>query len=146
MNKKLVAAFGWTAVAAAMQARAADSTEPAQLEEVKVTGTRIQHVGMTTPTPVTSVSLDELTNLAPTTIINALVELPQFYGSATTANFNTGANGFFTSPGGGSLPARDSGRSGHRSHARPNRQRYRSGRQALPDRLRIRDGATVGSQ
>ncbi|HEY4214294.1 MAG TPA: TonB-dependent receptor [Steroidobacteraceae bacterium] len=109
MNKKLVAAFVCAAVTAALQARAADSTEPAQLEEVKVTGTRIQHVGMTTPTPVTSVSLDELTNLAPTTIINALVELPQFYGSATTANFNTGANGFFTSPGGGSLNLRGMG-------------------------------------
>ena len=109
MNKKLVAAFVCAAVTAALQARAAESTEPAQLEEVKVTGTRIQHVGMTTPTPVTSVSLDELTNLAPTTIINALVELPQFYGSATTANFNTGANGFFTSPGGGSLNLRGMG-------------------------------------
>ncbi len=110
MKKKLVAACACTAVGAALQAHAADSTDqPPQIEEVEVTGTRIQHVGMTTPTPVTSVSLDELTSMAPTTLIDALVELPQFYGSATTSNFNTGANGFFTSPGGGSLDLRGLG-------------------------------------
>ncbi|MGC1459446.1 MAG: TonB-dependent receptor [Steroidobacteraceae bacterium] len=108
MKKKLIAAYICAAVAAAMQARAADT--PAQpLEEVEVTGTRIQHIGTTSPTPVTSVTLDELTSMAPTTLINALVELPQFYGSATTSNFNTGANGFFTSPGGGSLDLRGLG-------------------------------------
>src|SRR5690242_187076 len=107
MKKTLVAAFVCAAVAAAMQAQAADgptasstassgSAPAAAIEEVKVTGSRIQSVGVTTPTPVTSVTLDELTNMAPTTIINALVQLPQFYGSATTSNFNTGANGFFT--------------------------------------------------
>jgi iron complex outermembrane recepter protein len=121
MKKHSIAACVCVAVAAAMQARGADSNDvpqaPAQaqteaqakLEEVEVTGSRIQHVGMTTPTPVTSVSLDELTSMAPTTMINALVELPQFYGSATTANFNTGANGFFVSPGGGSLNLRGLG-------------------------------------
>jgi iron complex outermembrane recepter protein len=119
MKKTLVAAFVCAAVAAAMQAQAADGpaatatassgSAPTAIEEVKVTGTRIQTVGMTTPTPVTSVTLDELTNMAPTTIINALVQLPQFYGSATTSNFNTGANGFFVSPGGGSLNLRGMG-------------------------------------
>jgi iron complex outermembrane receptor protein len=108
MNKKLISIYVYAAVAAAMQARAADPTDQ-PLQEIEVTGTRIQHVGMTTPTPVTSVSLDELTSMAPTTLIDALVELPQFYGSATTSNFNTGANGFFTSPGGGSLNLRGLG-------------------------------------
>ncbi|HTY93304.1 MAG TPA: TonB-dependent receptor [Steroidobacteraceae bacterium] len=107
MNTKLMSACVCAAVAAALQARAAEQTE--QLQEVEVTGTRIQHVGMTTPTPVTAVSIDELTAMAPTTLIDALVELPQFYGSATTSNFNTGANGFFTSPGGGSLNLRGMG-------------------------------------
>jgi iron complex outermembrane receptor protein len=107
MKKQLIAVYVAAAIAAAVQAKAADSTD--QVEEVQVTGTRIQHVGMTTPTPVTSVSLDELTSMAPTTLIDALVELPQFYGSATTSNFNTGANGFFTSPGGGSLDLRGLG-------------------------------------
>ena len=107
MRKKLMFVYVCAAVAAAMRARAADSTE--QLQEVEVTGTRIQHVGMTSPTPVTSVTIDELTAMAPTTLIDALVELPQFYGSATTSNFNTGANGFFTSPGSGSLDLRGLG-------------------------------------
>jgi len=119
MKKTVVAAYVCAAVAAAMQAQAADgpaapaasnaNAAPAAIEEVKVTGTRIQTVGMTTPTPVTSVTLDELTNMAPTTLINALVELPQFYGSATASNFNTGANGFFVSPGAGSLNLRGMG-------------------------------------
>ncbi len=108
MKKKLIAAYVCAAVAAAVQARAADTPEQ-PLQEVEVTGTRIQHIGTTSPTPVTSVTLDELTSMAPTTLINALVELPQFYGSATTSNFNTGANGFFTSPGGGSLDLRGMG-------------------------------------
>jgi iron complex outermembrane receptor protein len=108
MNKKLISVYVCAAVAAAMQAQAADSTDQ-QLQEVEVTGTRIQHIGMTSPTPVTSVSLEELTSMAPNTLIDALVELPQFYGSATTSNFNTGANGFFTSPGGGSLDLRGLG-------------------------------------
>jgi iron complex outermembrane recepter protein len=109
MKQKIIAAYVCAAIATAMQARAADSTEQQPLEEIQVTGTRIQHVGMTTPTPVTSVTLDELTNMAPTTLINALVQLPQFYGNATTSNFNTGANGFFVSPGGGSLDLRGMG-------------------------------------
>jgi outer membrane receptor protein involved in Fe transport len=121
MKQKLIAVYVCAAIAVAMQARAADSTDQPQpqpqlqppsqpqIEEVQITGTRIQHVGMTTPTPVTSVTLDELTSMQPTTLINALVELPQFYGSATTSNFNTGANGFFVSPGGGALNLRGMG-------------------------------------
>lgn len=88
---------------------ASSPAQPAGIEEVEVTGTRIQRLGMTTPTPVTSVSLNELTSMAPTTLIDAMVELPQFYGNASTSNFNTGANGFFTSPGGGSLDLRGMG-------------------------------------
>jgi outer membrane receptor protein involved in Fe transport len=117
MDKRFIAACVCMTVAAAMQARAAEEMprpqaqpqgEP-QLEVVQITGTRIQHVGMTTPTPVTSVTLDELSSMQPTTMINALVQLPQFYGSATSSNFNTGANGFFASPGGGSLNLRGMG-------------------------------------
>jgi iron complex outermembrane recepter protein len=125
MKLKLLA-MAALASAAAVGARAADQSPPAgvgptpasaataaaqpeSLDVVQVTGTRIQHIGMTTPTPVTSVSLGELTSMQPTTLINALTELPQFYGSATTSNFNTGANGFFASPGGGSLNLRGMG-------------------------------------
>jgi hypothetical protein len=51
MKKQLVALYVSATVAAAMQAAAADSTDQSQVQEVQVTGTRIQHVGMTTPTP-----------------------------------------------------------------------------------------------
>ena len=47
-----------------------------------VTGSRIaSHVGMTTPTPVTAVTAEELTALSPSTLISALSQLPQFYGN-----------------------------------------------------------------
>jgi iron complex outermembrane recepter protein len=76
---------------------------------VRVTGSRIQQTGMTTPTPVASLSMDELAAMAPGTLVEGLTQLPQFYGSATASNFNTGQNGFFVSPGGGSLNLRGIG-------------------------------------
>jgi hypothetical protein len=49
------------------------------LEEITITGSRIQRVtGMETPTPVTAVSIDELKVLSPGTLISALSQLPQF--------------------------------------------------------------------
>ena len=36
-------------------------------------------------------------------------QLPQFYANATASNFNSGVNGFFNSPGGGSLNLRGIG-------------------------------------
>jgi iron complex outermembrane receptor protein len=107
MKKKLLAAYACVAVAAAVRALCAEPGD--QIQEVQVTGSRIQNLGMTTPTPVAALSVDELTSMAPTTLINGLSELPQFYGSATSSNFNSGANGFFTSPGGGSLNLRGIG-------------------------------------
>ncbi len=53
------------------------------LEEVQVTGSRIQRSGMTTPTPVTAVSAEELINLAPGTLMDAMTQLPQFLANDT---------------------------------------------------------------
>jgi iron complex outermembrane recepter protein len=63
---------------------AAESSADASpaLEEVSITGTRIQREGMTTPTPVTDVSIDDLRLLAPTTLGAAMTQLPQFIGSS----------------------------------------------------------------
>ena len=72
------------------------------LEEVVVTGSRIQRSGMTTPVPVTAVTSDELSRMSPGNIIEAMTQLPQFYGSTTPTN----TAGFFTSPGAGSLNLR----------------------------------------
>ncbi len=52
------------------------------MEEVHVTGSRIQIDGMSTPTPVTSLSADDLHVMAPTTLGAAITQLPQFTNSA----------------------------------------------------------------
>ncbi len=75
------------------------------LEEITVTGSRIERSGMTTPTPVTSVSSEELSNMAPGAIIQALNQLPQFYGNTSIED----AGFFFTSPGSGNLNMRGLG-------------------------------------
>lgn len=69
---------------------------------ILVTGSRIVNVGMRAPTPVTSVSADELDALSPSTLISALSQLPQFYGNTN----NDVRSGFFGSPGAGNLNLR----------------------------------------
>jgi len=72
------------------------------LEEIISTGSRIRTSGMDTPNPVTVVTREELDVIAPTTLIEGLAELPQFYGSSTTQN----PGGFFTTTGAGTLNLR----------------------------------------
>lgn len=73
------------------------------LSEVIVTGTRITTAtGMSTPTPVTAVSADELQQMSPGTLVSALSKLPQFYGNTT----NDVVGAFFGSPGAGNLNLR----------------------------------------
>jgi iron complex outermembrane receptor protein len=109
MKKTVMVVTASVAIAATVRALCAEPTDQNVPEEVEVTGTRIQMSGMNAPTPVATLSADELNNMAPSTLINGLSQLPQFYGSATSSNFNSGANGFFTSPGGGSLNLRGIG-------------------------------------
>jgi len=97
------------AVAIAISAenvRAAQASTPAaeqELGEVVVTGSRITgSVGMTTPTPVTAVTADELAALSPSTLISAMSQLPQFYGNSN----NDVRSGFFGSGGSGNLNLR----------------------------------------
>jgi iron complex outermembrane recepter protein len=52
------------------------------LEEVTVTGSRIRATGMSTPTPVTVVEIEELANMAPGQLIDSLDQLPQFMNNA----------------------------------------------------------------
>ena len=54
-----------------------------EIEEITVTGSRIVRSGLTTPTPVTSINQGEMEKLAPTTVIDALAQLPQFINSDT---------------------------------------------------------------
>jgi iron complex outermembrane receptor protein len=88
-------------------ARAADTGS--EIEEVTVTGTRIQQKGMTTPTPVASLSVAEISEMAPGPIVESLGQLPQLYSSAAVSNFGSQVNNFFTSPGGGCLNLRGVG-------------------------------------
>src|SRR5690606_38177395 len=61
------------------------------LPEVEVTGTRLARDGMTTPTPVAALSRRELDELAPTTLMDALAQLPHFLNNDTpqTQSFGT---------------------------------------------------------
>ncbi|MBX5463605.1 MAG: TonB-dependent receptor [Steroidobacteraceae bacterium] len=79
---------------AGAQEPAAEATGTSAIQEVTVTGSRIeQTTGMSTPTPVTSMSLDELAKLAPTTLADALQQLPQFLQNASAATVGAGWTG-----------------------------------------------------
>jgi outer membrane receptor protein involved in Fe transport len=96
------------AISLAVPACAQDEPAPASGEQAKkeepivVTGSRIVNVGMDAPTPVTAVAAEELDVLAPTTLIAAMSQLPQFYGNTS----NDVRSGFFSSPGAGNLNLR----------------------------------------
>jgi iron complex outermembrane recepter protein len=62
------------------------SADNAVTAEVVVTGTHIQQTGMSTPTPVTVLSADELQQTKPGTIIEALNTVPQFVNNSTPGN------------------------------------------------------------
>src|SRR5262245_2504760 len=108
-TRSAVAAAVALALSSAVLAQTQSGDEGAP-NEVLVTGTRIRQTsGMDTPTPVAALSVDEISSMAPGSITDALTQLPQFYASSTAAGFNTPNNGFFNSPGGGSLNLRGVG-------------------------------------
>ncbi|MDT8397804.1 MAG: TonB-dependent receptor [Pseudomonadales bacterium] len=75
------------------------------VDEIQVTGSRIRRSGFETPTPVTTVGIDELSNMEPGTLVESLSQLPQFFGNTTPSS-----QGFFlTSPGAGNLNLRGLG-------------------------------------
>ena len=75
------------ALAPAALAQSAAAPAPAA-NEVVVTGSRVIANGNNSPTPVTVVSSNELAQLAPTTINDALNTLPVFQGSTALISFN----------------------------------------------------------
>lgn len=75
--------LGLAAVAAAsLWAAAAEAQDPIQAqadtEEITVTGSRLRRDGMSTPTPVTALDIGEMRQMAPTLLMDALDQLPQF--------------------------------------------------------------------
>ena len=67
-----------------------------QLEEVTVTGSRVITNGNQSPTPVTVVTSEDLAQLAPGSIANALNQLPAITGSKTQASRTTGTGSPFS--------------------------------------------------
>jgi iron complex outermembrane recepter protein len=67
--------------------------DEAQLEEVQVTGSRIaQAPGMFTPTPVTSLQMEELDAVSPGNLIDGLSQLPQFFNNSAPQQALGGQN------------------------------------------------------
>lgn len=92
------------AVAMAGAAMAQEADQP-EIEEITVTGSRIQATGFTTPTPVTAVTVDDLETMAPGNLIDSVSELPQFFNNSTPEL----AGSATTSPGSSSLNLRGLG-------------------------------------
>jgi outer membrane receptor protein involved in Fe transport len=88
----------WSAAAAAQQ----------QVEELQVTGTRIRATdGMVTPTPVTAVSINELSAFQPgASVSDQLNSLPQFFGNGSAER---GGAALFGDGGGSYLDMRNLG-------------------------------------
>ncbi len=67
-----------------------------ELEEITVTGSRIQRVsGMETPTPVTAIALSNLADMNPRQLVEGLSQLPQFLNNQrpqTTGGLTTGGS------------------------------------------------------
>lgn len=81
--------------AMAQQAGAPSSTSEAPgtaLESIVVTGTRIQREGFESPTPVTVLSADSMSQRAPTSLPDALNQLPVFLGSVNGSSQSTAAS------------------------------------------------------
>ena len=101
----IIAALGAQAVVQAQDNAPAQQNVAAQEnvgDEIVVTGSRLRTNGMDMPNPVSVVTQDEISIVAPTNLIEGLAELPQFNLSSTTQN----PSPFFTSDGAGSLNLR----------------------------------------
>ncbi len=76
--------YQMTVAAAVAFAIAVPALAQEELQEVRVTGSRIvQAPGMFTPTPVTSVGAEEIKTLSPGNLIDSLNTLPVFAGNST---------------------------------------------------------------
>ena len=92
----------------AQQTQGGAAAGAVQVEEIQITGSRIRNVSsMSTPTPVTAVSQEEITNFNPgSTVAEALDNLPQFFGTNTAQR---GGGAISTTAGGSYLNLRGMG-------------------------------------
>ena len=91
-------AFTWASWAAAAQAPG-NAPAAEELTEVVVTGSRVITNGNDSPTPVTVVTTEDLTQVHPGNLVEAMNDLPLFNGSRGQ-NTNQGNNGAAGSPAG----------------------------------------------
>ena len=81
------------ALSATAAGRTAPKAEAPSVSEVVVTGSRIVRNGNEAPTPVTVASTEQLVKAQPESIVQALVQLPQFQGvGSRSTDTNTGGN------------------------------------------------------
>jgi outer membrane receptor protein involved in Fe transport len=65
----------------------ANAQQGAEVEEITITGSRIQRVnGLETPTPVTAVTLSNLADMNPRQLVEGLSQLPQFLNNQRPQN------------------------------------------------------------
>ncbi|MFZ9585604.1 MAG: TonB-dependent receptor plug domain-containing protein, partial [Pseudohongiellaceae bacterium] len=106
-----VSTLAWSVTAALLLGNSAGAQQaaPSNIEEIAVTGTRIRATdGMVTPTPVTSVTVEEVANFEPgTTISEQLSNLPQFLNTQTAQR---GGATLFGDAGGSYLNLRNMGK------------------------------------
>lgn len=82
-----------TAVVLALGAPGLAISADDPVDEVTITGSRIAiEKGMETPTPVTSVSSEDLQKMSPGNVIDALGQLPSFFGNVTADRIIGGQN------------------------------------------------------
>jgi outer membrane receptor protein involved in Fe transport len=77
---------------------------PAAVQEVVVTGSHLRQNGLQSPVPITAVTATELKAMSPSTLIEGVTKLPQFYNSQTPNSGN-----WFTRGGYGNLDIRGLG-------------------------------------
>ena len=96
------------AILALLLGEGAIAQDASPVEEITVTGSRVRQVtGMATPTPVTAVTMAELTDMNPgSTTAEQLAELPQFFATPTAQR---GGNAISTTAGGSYLNLRGMG-------------------------------------
>lgn len=79
-------------LAALAFASLAPSVQAQEVEEIRVTGSRLVRTTMETPTPVTTMEAAELQAMAPGNLIDGLQQMPQFYNNQTPDQSNGGQN------------------------------------------------------
>ena len=86
-------------------AYAADANQTASnVKEVVITGSHLRQTGVNSPVPLTVVDATQLKQMAPTTLVEGVSQLPEFYASQTPQS-----GGWFTRAGDGDLNIRGLG-------------------------------------